>query len=261
VSIVSMKTARERRATAVPRYRAYEPQKAPVCVADGLWTVEGATVLFGKRPLWVPCPTRMTVIALEDRGLALHSPVAFDDGLLSKLQSLGPIRCLIAPNSFHFLHVGAWAENLPDADVFVARGVERKPQLPARSRVISGQVPESLAATLEMVEVDGGWKELVFLHRRSRTVIFTDLVQNFDLSRVEGRLAKAILRLAGAAGAPPGASIELRMLARLNGKRARVAEGFRVIRDWQPDRVLIAHGAQPQGPASTLLENAFCWTW
>jgi len=143
--------------------------------------------------------------------------------------------------------------------VFVARGLERKPQLPTHLAVISRQAPNLIADTLDMVEVDGGWKELVFLHRRSQTVIFTDLVQNFELPRVDGRLAKLALWVAGATGAPPRASIELRVLAKRNGKRDRVAQSFQTIRGWNPDRVLIAHGAQPEGPASALLEKAFLW--
>lgn len=242
-----------------PAYKLYEPQNVPMPVADGLWTVDGPMVLFGPRRLRVPCPTRMTVIRLEEDGIALHSPIAFSDALSERLKPLGSIRCLIAPNSYHYLHIAAWAEQYPDADVWVARGLADRTQLPQRAVALAGPLPRPLATTLDCVEVDGGWKELVFLHRPSRTVIFTDLLQNFEPARVQGLLARALLHLFGATGRPPMASLEMRIEARRRGKCVEVERAFQVIRSWKPERMLIAHGTQVAGDTTAILDEALCW--
>ena len=39
----------------------------------------------------------MTVVALDDGGLALISPVSIDDGLAAEIDALGTVRAVIAP--------------------------------------------------------------------------------------------------------------------------------------------------------------------
>jgi hypothetical protein len=245
---------------AAPRYVPYEPQDDVSPVADGVWTVEGPVLEYGIRPFNVPCPTRMTVMSLKDGGLALHSPTAFSDRLLDRLSELGPIRALIGPNSFHHLHLAAWAGACPDAEIYTPRKLGRTGLPRERTQVLSEPCGELFEGALDYVEVDGSWIELVFLHRPSRTAVFTDLIQNFELDRVKGGLPRTVLRLAGASGNPPRASIEMRMAALLRGRKKSVAESVRIIRAWQPDRLLMAHGAQPEGDVDTLLEDAFRWT-
>lgn len=242
-----------------PDYALYEPQGALAPVADGIWTVEGPVVSYGLGPFRVPCPTRMTVMRLEGGGLALHSPIAFSEDLLRALNAVGPIRALIGPNSFHHLHLASWAKACPQARVFLPRRLPGEGLPPERTTRLSGGNTDVLGGLLDVAEVDGGWIELVFLHKPSRTAIFTDLIQNFELVRVKGGLARALLRFAGASGNPPRASIEMRMAALIRGRRKSVARSMKAIRAWQPDRVLIAHGAQPEGDVGQLLQEAFRW--
>lgn len=241
-------------------YRLYTPQGVPVAVAPGIWTVEGGIVPFSLGPVQVPCPTRMTVVRNDAGELAVHSPTQLTQPLMEQLHELGTVALLIAPNSFHFVNLSDWADAYPAADVLVAPHMPRRMIVPTRARRIEFGSPSPLHGVLDFIVVDAGaWAEVAFFHRPSRSLILTDLVQNFEIERVSGRLAKTLLGIGGATGNPPRASIEMRLAAALRLRRARIAKSFRAIRAWQPERVLISHGAQPAGSADQILEAAFAW--
>ncbi|ADY67909.1 hypothetical protein AGROH133_14495 (plasmid) [Agrobacterium tumefaciens] len=76
----------------------YAPLDVLKPVADGIWIVDsGPLHAVGA----IPLPVRMTVMQLEDGGIVLHSPTRYDPSLRETIESLGPIRHIVAPNSAH----------------------------------------------------------------------------------------------------------------------------------------------------------------
>src|SRR5262245_25564318 len=59
-------------------------------------------------------PVRMTVVRTE-QGLWLHSPVAIDDATAKAIDSLGPVRDIVAPSLLHHLYARAACERWPSA--------------------------------------------------------------------------------------------------------------------------------------------------
>ncbi len=237
-------------------YEPYEPQLVPARWATGIWTVEGPEVSYRLAGITIPCPTRMTVVQLGDGTLWLHSPVCYSAPLAAALHALGPISALIAPNSYHYLHVQAWAEANPSATVFAALDVASKINI---STVPYGAQTEPLwDADIAHTLIDlGKFTEAVFFHRSSRTLIVTDLMQNFEAHRVRRMSTRAILSAGGATGPNGKPSIEIRLAAR--GHRAALHAGVLQMLEWQPSGIIIAHGACYTRNAETEITRAFAW--
>lgn len=94
--------------------------------------------------------------------------------------SLGVVRYLVAPNSLHYLFLQEWRAAYPQATVYAAPGLrERRGEL-AIDIELTGQ-RGAWSDEVDHVVVRGNriTTEAVFFHRRSRTVLFTDLLQQF----------------------------------------------------------------------------------
>ena len=100
----------------------------PKEVARDIWIVDGPEIRFGAPGFKLAHPTRMTIVQLPGGDLWIHSPTAPSELLVRRLEQLGPVSCLIAPNNFHYSWVLEWKMRFPLA------GVWGPPGLPARAR-------------------------------------------------------------------------------------------------------------------------------
>ena len=69
---------------------------------------------------------RTSLIRLRDGSLIVHSPSPIDDGVLRDVESIGELKHIIAPGSFHYFYVVDWQKSFPDAVTWICPGVERK---------------------------------------------------------------------------------------------------------------------------------------
>ncbi len=143
--------------------------------APDLWTESAPHTMLG-----VHFGARMTVVRLPDGGLWLHSPLPLTDARRAELAAFGPVRHIVAPNLFHHLYAGEWAAAVPDAQLHLAPGLDKKrPDLKGTS--LDGANP--WPGTLDATRVDGfRMMETTFFHAPSRTLICTDLVANLPPS-------------------------------------------------------------------------------
>lgn len=240
-----------------PRYQPYQPQLAPVAVAENVWTVEGPEIDYRLAGLSLPCPTRMTIIRLRNGTLWLHSPVCFTAELKACLDMLGPVGAIIAPNSFHTAHSHEWAKCCADADVFAPSAALGKIAC-ARSRALDGPLDADWLAEIDHHFVDlGSFGESLFFHRASATLIVTDLMQNFERDRIASPLTRSIMTLGGATGPKGGPSIEIRVA--MLRHRKRMAEAVKTMIAWRPARIVLSHGKCYEGDAGTEIAKAFRW--
>ncbi len=237
-------------------YEPYEPQMSPVAWGQNIWTVDGPEVNYRLAGVTIPCPTRMTVVKLADGTLWLHSPVCYSAPLAMELDALGPVSVLVAPNSYHYLHIAAWAAAYPNAITFAAADVALKVKVKAMPLTACDAAlwPGDVLHTV--IEL-GSFTEAVFCHTSSRTLIVTDLMQNFEPCRVRSFTTRAILAAGGATGPNGRPSMEIRFAARQHRQALRV--GVQQMLDWKPERIILAHGACYTSDALAEIERAFTW--
>ncbi|HEX3347598.1 MAG TPA: hypothetical protein VHS58_05805 [Acetobacteraceae bacterium] len=242
----------------LPEPTAYEPVDVPKPVAQDVWIVDSGP----KHVLGLPIPVRMTVIRLPSGELLLHSPTRYSARLRQELERFGPIRFLVAPNSVHWTFIDGWQRALPDARTLAVPGLRKRRQVRRSGLRIDGELceqpPADWGGAIELVAVVGaaGFTEMAFFHRPSRTLVLTDLVQNFEPHRLPTP-ARLLMRLAGA-NAPNGrAPIDLRAIVLLRGHRSKAAA--RRLIALTPERLVFAHGRWYERDATEALRRSLAW--
>jgi hypothetical protein len=245
----------------------YEPLLTLKPVAPGLWICDGPLISF----YGLPFPTRMTLVALDGGGLFVHSPVALSPALLAELRALepitGPVAHLIAPNWIHYAHIPAWQRAFPEALTHAAPKVEARAAaygLPLKvDHPLGDAAPEAWAGQLDQLLVRGSdvHQEVVFFHRASRTLILTDLIENFEPHRCPA-WTRPMLAVAGTRDPDGKAPLDMRLSFRFGeGGRgmALLRAALEQMLAWQPERLLLAHGRwYPEGGTAEL-RRAFRW--
>ncbi len=182
--------------------------------------------------------SRMTIVRLPDAKLLLHSPIPASPDLVAEVSALGPVAYLVAPNRLHHLFVGEWQAACPDAQTFVAPGLEEKrSDLPVTG--VLGDEPEpGWRDALDQVRVSGVpfVNEVVFFHRPSATLIASDLA--FNVGHSSPLLTRLFFRLSGTYARLSPTLLE-RMLVR---DRATFRQSLERILAWPFERVIVAHG-------------------
>ena len=217
-------------------------------IADDLWVAEQPL-----RYLGVALTTRMTIVRLADGTLMVHSPIRLTDELRSAA-SAGRVRFIVAPNRFHHLFVPDWQKAYPDAQTFCAPGLDTK-RADLKFTAILGDEPPSAWAD----EIDQAFmralpplNEIVFFHRKSRTVIFTDLL--FNIARHESAYARFLLRLDGAFHGP---AIPRSFRLLLRRRRVECVAFLDRLLSWNFDRAILAHGTLIESGAKPMIERAW----
>ncbi|WP_204114100.1 DUF4336 domain-containing protein [Shimia biformata] len=232
----------------------YEPLNVPKPVGADIWVIDGPAIRF----YGLPFSTRATVVRLKGGGLWVHSPTRLTDGLRAEIDALGPVRHLIAPNWIHYAYVAEWHRAYPDAIRWAAPGVKER----AASRgmdmrfdhVFGPDVAPNWADQIAWMIVPGSkvHREAVFFHHASKTLILTDLIENFEPAKLPWWMA-LITRAAGIA-APKG-RMPPDMKATFD--KAELAGAVRQMIGWGPERVILSHGAWFDRDAVQELERAF----
>jgi hypothetical protein len=218
-----------------------------------IWIADGPPVRF----FGFPYPTRMTIVRLADASLWVCSPIALTDSLAAAVEALGPPCHVVAPNKIHHLFLAAWQRRWPALRLYAAPGLaRRRPDLHFAGDL--GARPEAAwADRIDQVIFAGSvvMDEVVFFHRPSRTAIFTDLIQRFDPRSVHGWRGW-LLRLDGLVGEHGSTPREWR-LTFLDRRALRRAKATALA--WDPQRVVVAHGAWIRSGGRAALEDALAW--
>ena len=240
-------------------YAPYEPLGILKPAGADIWTADGPEIRFGYLGVRLPFPTRMTLVRLPDGGLWLHSPIEPAPELVEEVRAIGPVCFLVAPNSLHYWWLPEWAQRFPGARFYAVPGLDRsaKRRLPP-AEALTDAAPSGWSGTLDQALVKGdALTEVVFFHRPSRTLILTDLIENFEPARVGSWWYRLLVRLAGAADPDGKAPIDMR-LSFLRERRALRQAVERMI-GWAPERVILAHGRCYESNAVAELRRAFRW--
>jgi hypothetical protein len=221
--------------------------------AENLWMVDGPSV----RNFGIPLPTRMIVIRLTDGTLWVNSPVSTPTHELDRIKALGPVRYLVAPSQLHLWRLEEWRELFPDAEPWGPPKVPKRfKQLPLAG-VLQDAPPDCWAQDLDQTLFKGNCflEELAFYHKKSRTLIMTDFIQNHPIPA--GRpILSVIWKLAGVAYPAGGVPVDIK-LSFTDRKLAR--RSLAKLLSWDFDKLVIAHGVCVDRDAKPFVKKAFRW--
>lgn len=237
----------------------YAPLGVPKPLGDEIWIVDGPAIDMRFGPTSIPFTTRMTVIRLGAR-LWVHSPVTLTAKLQTKMNELGMVQWLIAPNRLHWVHLKAWQDAYPSVRTYAAPGVEMAQAEGgfAIDAVLTDAPPISWVGDIDQVVVPGAYMtEVVFFHRASRTVIVTDLIENVDPKRVKSWVLRVAMWADGVRAPNGGTPRDLAMT--FWPKREAVRRAAAQIVDWPAERIVLAHGEIIEDAAQARLRKAFRW--
>ncbi|RJT35266.1 DUF4336 domain-containing protein [Mesorhizobium waimense] len=233
----------------------YKPLAPDIGIVDGPF--EYLTVGGIRLPL--PFTTRMTVVRLSTGHLFLHSPIKFDERLAKELRGLGRVRHLVSPNQFHYAHIGEWARAFPDTIAWASPRVRRRAR--ARhvdvdfTRDLDVRAPEEWRREIDQLLFPGGYfKEFIFFHKVSRTLILTDTIINIELNKIAEPWRTAT-KLAGMYH--PYGRIFFGMRVPLLVQRGKANAAIGKIQSWRPRRIVLSHGRCFDADADKVVRRIF----
>ncbi|HEY7772028.1 MAG TPA: DUF4336 domain-containing protein [Marinagarivorans sp.] len=239
------------------RYDLYHPINQLKPVAHNIWLVDSETINFKG----VPFPTRMTVIRLQTGGLFVHSPTDLTASLRSEIDKLGPVEHLVSPNRIHYCWIGQWGEAYPNAKKWAS------PDVQSAVEPLAWQFDCELSTAscppwddeISQLHVCGSrfLEEYVFFHKSSRTLIFADLIENFERNRIHPWWLKYLFMCAG--NADPDGKLPLDLRLSYFGRHDQLSKAVNTMIAWQPERIIIAHGRWYRENAVDELRRAFRW--
>ncbi len=218
-------------------------------LGPGLW-VKRIPLRFWSLPMG----TRMTVMRLTTGYLMVHSPTNITQEIKDQLSRIGPVGYLVAPNRLHHLYIRDWHDEYPYAELWGVRGLHRKRKdLPWSGAL--GHAPEpAWGADVDQVLFQTAYQdEAIFFHRRSQTLIVTDLLES--VWPEDAWHYRLFARLAGTWRFPT-----LTRDQRLSVlKRRRAREIACRILLWDFNKIVLAHGRLVTEDAKDVFRDGMQW--
>ncbi|MFL9983438.1 DUF4336 domain-containing protein [Paraburkholderia sediminicola] len=218
-------------------------------IAENIWITSTSHAFLGLR-----VGTRMTVARLAGGGLWLHSPVTMTAEVRNELDAIGPVNHIVCPNLYHHVYAGEAVAAYPRAMLHGPHALRRKRKdLPFAADLSDTPHPDWASDLIPLTIRGCKLAETVFFHVSTRTLITSDLVENFDSS--PHWLTRTYLKLSGLQGnitwSPP--------LRFLYSDRKLARESIDHILEWPFERVVIAHGNIILENARESVERGFVW--
>jgi hypothetical protein len=201
--------------------------------------------------------TRAAVIRLSDGGLFIWSPIKLTENLRAEVDALGEVKHIVPPNSLHHLFVDEWQSAYPAAKVYAPPGLRAKRKDIGFDDDLADEPAAAWSGDLDQVIVRGNriTTEVVFFHRKSATVLFTDLIQQFPSNWFSGWRG-IVARLDLMTEPEPTVPRKFRVMFR--DRRAARASIGRILA-WPAERVLMAHGTPVERDGRAFIDRAFGW--
>ncbi len=201
--------------------------------------------------------SRMTAIALPNGNLMLHSPCAIDPEMKQALDRIGKVAYIVAPGTYHYLHVPSAQQAFPEAETYICPGIERKRPDLEFDWILGDRSPDVWKDDLEQVLVRGNrfiW-EVAFFHKSSRALVLVDLVENIgDRTEGVGWGLKLWWQVVFHMWNNPKPAPEYQ-LGWKDKKAAR--RSLESILQWDFERVILAHGDLIETNAKAVLRKAW----
>lgn len=206
-------------------------------VADQIWTRDYPVRYAGCR-----FDARMSVVRLGETALMLHSPCAIDTATRDAIAQRGSVTHIVAPGSFHYLHIASAQRAFPDAETVICPGIERKRPGLDFDAFLGPRPPAAWRGVIDTVLIRGCrfmW-EVAMLHRPSRTLLLVDAIENFtdrteNVSWALRAWFKGVFRMWNRPR--PAPEYRLGWLDKTAARRS-----FEQILAWDFEQIIVSHG-------------------
>jgi hypothetical protein len=234
----------------------YPPLDISKPVADGVWIIDSGHHMAGA-----PLPVRMTVLQLDDGALVLHSPTRFTPETKTELERFGLITHVVAPNTVHWSYMTGWQQHVPRASYWGVPGLRKRRAVVSSGLRLDYDLPDGSPPPwqdeIACILVKGlGVTEAALVHRRSRTLVLTDLVVNVEINKLPWPLSLGA-RLVGSAAPHGRAPLYARIAFKAGVKPAADAAG-RIVA-LEPDLVIFSHCDWFDSNAPAQLRRSLSW--
>jgi hypothetical protein len=236
----------------------YPPLNTLKRVVEDVWIVDGPLIRFGMFGLAMSFPTRMTVIRCRGGDLFIHSPTPLVPQLKGEIETAGTPRWIIGPNRIQYWWIPEWHSAFPSAAVYLAARIKEQAggRVDFRYDLLESDKGYPWDAKIDTLPIAGRYMtEVAFFHKPSRTLILTDLIENFEPHKLGSRLARWMARLGGIVD--PNGQMPRDM--RLTFPRAELRAAVERMIVWNPARIIFAHGRWYDRNGTTELQRAFRW--
>ena len=220
-------------------------------VATDVWTAEGPVVSF----FGLPFPTRMVVVRCE-QGLWVWSPIELTPELEAAIDEIGVVCWVATPNKLHHLFVAPWLAAYRDSIAYAPPGLApKRTDITFRATLGDERIAEWGDELAHVVVRGSIVDEVLYLHRPSRTCIVGDLIIRQDPSTMN-RLQRGFTAANNMLG--PNGSTPREWRATFLA-RGQARDALRTALGWEPQRVIIAHGACELQDGAAMLERSLSW--
>jgi hypothetical protein len=220
------------------------------------------------------------IVKLSTGALAVFSPVSLTPEVRERVDSLGGnVKYIAAPDLEHHLHVSSWRKAYPQAEILAPEGLWEK-----RSKIadFQGEAPfehvfkkdssnaisEEFDAEFDSEYVHGhASRELVFLHRPSRTMIEADMLFNLPATEQYSKtpdanplncLTKVVLPMLKL-GAPPTGQQRFAWHVLSQQDRSEFTASVKRIANWDFDRIIPCHGDVIETNGKSAWQDVMAW--
>lgn len=240
-----------------------ESKSSLIEVASNIWTIEAKECVCYRPPMQprYPYMHRAIVIRLDDDSLFILSPIQFTPDVCADIDKLGIVKYIVSPNHLHHLYMGDWSRAYPNAKLYASPRLASKRKDLIFYKTLSTNTPEpEWSGQIEQCifgSGNGWFDEIVFFHRASRTVVFTDMIMDFDPATFSSIACFTTQWNQMYRHTPRGAQIAHIF------DRAFLRDSLKTVRTWEPEYAIVAHSpwlcVAGKKQVADLLDSAFDW--
>jgi hypothetical protein len=217
---------------------------------DGVWLASEPVSIVGMK-----LTSTMAAVELPGSRVLLYSPVPMTKERRAAVEALGTVTHVYAPNTFHHMWAGEWANAFPGACVHGPTALRRKRRDLRIDRAHDHDPIGELGATFDEVHIDGfRLEESVLVHRPSQTLLVADLVHN--VGRPDHFWAETYSKVMGFYDRV-GISRMLRWAA--FNDRAAAKQSLERIVGCSFERLVVGHGTPLDVSAREAVRGAYAW--
>lgn len=218
-----------------------------------IWTIDGDKVHMYT----IPFETRMTIVKLSDNTLWILSPIKATKERIEAVKQLGKVSHIVAPSALHHIFLSEWKKEFPKAQTWASPELILKRKDLNFDQILKTNQKNNWIKDFEYTFFEGSkWlREAVFFHKKSKTLIITDIMQNHDPNSDNWfwRFLKRINNISA-----PNGGIPLDFKFTLKDK-AKAKKSYKTIMKWDFDKIIIAHGFCIEKDAKKRFESNFKW--